>query len=179
MEQIFSTKERAQILEAIIFKTELIGVSAIATHLRLSKGFVSKYFNVLVKQEILKRCNGKFSITDSSINRAIKILLNIKMFDVKLFKKYPFVESAGLYGSCARGENTEDSDIDVWLKIIKTDDRALASLTSELNKKVSNIKVLFLSEDKMNTLKKEDLSFYYSLAFGSIILYGDKDAIQL
>jgi len=179
MEQVFSTKERIQILEAIIFKTELIGVNAIATQIRLSKGLVSKYLNILVKQGILERHNGKFSIAESSMVKVVKILLNIRSFDTKLFKKYPFIESAGLYGSGARGENTEDSDIDIWLKIKKTDDRALASLTSELNKKAHNIKVLFLTEDKINTLKKEDSLFYYSLVFGSIILYGDKDGIQL
>lgn len=179
MEQIFSTKERIDIIEAIIFQTGPIGVNFIASELKLSKGLVSKYFNILVKQGILKRLGTKFSITDSPLTKAVKILLNIRKFDTKIFKKYSFVESVGLYGSCARGENTEDSDTDIWLKIKKTEDRFLASLTSELNKKVSNIKVLFLTEDKINKLKKEDALFYYALAFGSITLYGEKDAIQL
>jgi len=47
--------------------------------------------------------------------KVIKILLNLGNFDVNLFEGYDFVKSAGLYGSYAKGGNTEDSDIDLWI----------------------------------------------------------------
>jgi len=179
MEHIFSTKERIKILEAIIFRTDLLSVNTIANQLRLSKGLVSKYFDILAKQGILKKRKGKFSVVDSPLTKAARILLNLRRIDVKIFQKYPFVKSVGLYGSCVRGENTEDSDLDVWVRIKETKDRTLASLTSELSKKVSEVKLLFLTDKKIEKLKDEDRLFYHALTFGSIILYGDKNGIQL
>lgn len=179
MQRIFATEERIKLLEGIIFRTDLISVNAVAGQLKLSKGLVSKYFDILVRTGILKRRNRKLSVADSPVTRSVKILLNMTRIPPKIFKKYPFVKSAGLYGSCARGENTEDSDMDMWVMVRETKDHLLASLTSELNKKVSNVKVLFLTNKKIKELKKQDTLFYHALAFGSIILYGDKDAIQL
>lgn len=54
-----------------------------------------------------------------------------------------------------------------------------AALTSELNKKIKNIKLLVLTDKKIEKLKKEDELFYHSLVFGSITIYRDKDATQL
>ena len=179
MEKIFSTKQRIKILAAIAFKTNNIGVNNIANQLRLSKGLVSKYFDILAKMGILKKVNGKLRITDSSLLKGIKILLNIKNIDPNIFKKFSFVKSVGLYGSCAKGENTEDSDIDLWIKVGNVSEENLAMLTSKLNKAIRNVNPLFLTDKKIEKAKKEDPLFYHSLAFGSIILYGDKDGIQI
>lgn len=179
MESIFSTKERIKILEAVIYKKDNLSVNSIATQLNLSKGLISKYFNILVKVGIAKRSNGKFVIRSSSATEGIRILLNIKNINPKIFKKYPFIRSVGLYGSCAKGENNDDSDVDLWIKIKETSEESQAVLTSELNKKIKNVKILFLTDKKIERLKKEDELFYHSLVFGSIIIYGDKDGLQL
>ena len=179
MEGIFSTKERIKILRGIIFKKGNISVNNIATQLRLSKGLISKYFDILIKKGVLKKISGKFSVTDSSLVKGIRILINIQNIDLKMFKKYHFIKSVGLYGSCAKGEDTEDSDIDLWIKIKETDEEGLASLTSELNKRIKNVKVLFLTDRRIEKIKKEDTVFYNSLVFGSIIIYGSKNGIQI
>ena len=179
MEDIFSTRQRIKILEEVIFKTSSISVNNIAATLKLSKGLVSKYFDILSKEGVLKRTKDKFYVNDSSLVKAIKILLNVKKINTTIFKKYPFVESVGLYGSCAKGENTEDSDIDLWIKVKNTEEERLASLNSELNRKIKDIKVLFLNRKKTEKLKEEDVLFYHSLVFGSIIIYGNKDGIQI
>ena len=179
MEKIFSTKQRIKILQAIIFKTGNISVNNIANQLRLSKGLVSKYFDILAKRGILKKVNGKLRITDSSLVKGIKILLNIKNIDTNIFKRLSFVQAVGLYGSCAKGENTEDSDIDLWIKVSNVSEEKLATLTSKLNKATKNIKPLFLTDKKIEKAKKEDPLFYHSLVFGSIVLYGGKDGVQV
>jgi predicted nucleotidyltransferase len=97
----------------------------------------------------------------------------------RIFRKYPFVTADGLYGSCARGENNEESDVDLWIRIKDVEETKAASLTAEIGKKIKNSKVLLLSEKKIDKIKKEDTMFYHSLAFGSIILYGDKNAAQV
>jgi len=178
MEGIFSTSERIRILEAIIFKENNISVNSMANQLKLSKGLVSKYFEILSKEGILKKTEGKALVTDFSLVKGIRILFNIKRAGPKIFKKYPFVKSAGIYGSCAKGENIEDSDVDLWIRVKDTDEDRLASLTSELNKKIRNVKVLFLTNGKIEKLRKEDPLFYHSLVFGSLIVYGEKNGIQ-
>ena len=179
MESIFSTKERIKILKAVIFSDQPISVNIIATKLKISKGLVSKYLDVLLKKGITKKSNGKYIIVDSSITKAAKILLNIIGVDGGMFKKFDFVEAVGLYGSCANGENTDESDVDLWIKIKNVSDEKAASLTAQMNKKIRNVKPLFLTTKKIETMKKEDELFYHSLSFGSIVLYGKRDAIQL
>lgn len=179
MENIFSTKERIKILKAIIFKKGNMSVNRLANQLRLSKGLVSKYFDILSKEKILKKINNKFFIIDSSIVKGIRVLFNIKNIDFKIFKKYPFIKSVGLYGSCAKGENTEGSDVDLWIRIMEIDEEKLASLVSDLNRRLKDIEVLFLTDEKIEKIKNEDLLFYHSLIFGSIIIYGDKNGIRL
>lgn len=179
MEKIFSTKERIKILKAVIFNEKLIRVNIIASNLKISKGLISKYFDVLVKEGVAKRSSGKYLIVNSAVTRGIKILLNIQAIGIGIFKKYDFVEAAGLYGSCAKGENTESSDMDIWLKIKDVSDARVAPLTAGINKKIRNAKPLFLTARKIAKMKKEDELFYHSLAFGSVMLYGEKDAIQL
>ena len=179
MESLFSTSERIKILEAVIFRTDSVSVNNIASQLGLSKGLVSKYFQILLKKQILKKEKGKLVVADNASVKAVKILLNVRRIDTRIFGKYPFVTAVGLYGSCARGENTEDSDVDLWVRVKDIEETKIAPLTSEINKKIKNAKLLFLNDKKIEKLRKEDIMFYHSLAFGSIILYGDKDAAQI
>lgn len=179
MENIFSTSERIRILDVVIYRKGSISVNSIASQLRLSKGLVSKYLDILAREGILKRANGKFIVIESALGKGIRILLNIRKLPLSLFKKHSFVKSAGLYGSCAKGENNEESDIDLWIRVDDVTEEKLAKLSSELNKKAENPKTLFLTDKKIEKLKKEDELFYHSLAFGSIIIYGGKDGIQL
>lgn len=179
MESIFSTKERIRILEAVIFKTGSISVNSVASQLSLSKGLVSKYLGILAREGILKRSNGKFITADSALGKGIRILVNVRKFPLSILRKHGFVKSAGLYGSCARGENTEESDIDLWIRIDDVSEEKLAKLSSDLNAKAEKLKILFLTDKKIEKLRKEDALFYHSLAFGSIIIYGDRNGIQL
>lgn len=179
MENLFSTSQRIRILQAVIFRTDSVSVNNIASQLNLSKGLVSKYFQILLKQKILKRVKGGLFVSDSPLVRAVKILLNVKNIDTGVFSKHPFVTAAGLYGSCARGENTADSDVDLWVRVTDVGETKIASLTSEINRKIKNAKILLLSDKRLEKIRKEDTMFYHSLAFGSIILYGDMNAAQI
>src|SRR3989338_8130721 len=166
VESIFSTKERIKILKAVIFSDQPISVNLLAVKLKISKGLVSKYLDVLLKEGITKKSNGKYLIVDSLITKGAKILLNITCVDAGIFKRFDFVEAVGLYGSCAKGENTDESDVDIWVKVKDVSDEKAASLTAVMNKKIKK-------------MKKGDELFYHSLSFGSIMLYGDNNAIQL
>lgn len=172
--KIFSTFQRVTILEKIIYSDSLVSVNKTAKDLRLSKGLISKFLNLLVSEKILKKRRAKFIVLDNSFVRAIKILLNINNINPSIFKKYPFIEALGIFGSCTKGTNKEDSDIDLWIKVKKTKEEELSELTNVLKRKSERIKPLFLTKEKIEVLKKEDTVFYHSLVFGSIIIYGEE-----
>lgn len=174
IQELFSTKERVKLLKFVIYKTKHLNVSKVSSELKLSKGLVSKFFDILVKEKILRRIRNNFLVQDNVNTKAIKLLLNLGSFDTKIFNKYQFVKSAGLYGSFVKGNNTEESDIDLWVLTEKTDEERVAKLTNELKRKYRYIKPLYLTKEKLKTLKKEDCVFYYSLVFGSIIIYGEE-----
>ena len=168
-----------KILKSMIFDTGDVSVNSIARNTGLSKGLVSKYFKILIDSGVLKRTNGKLTVSESSITKGIKILLNIDTIDIQLFRKFPFVESVGLYGSCAKGENNIDSDIDIWIKVKATSDENLASLSSSIHRCLENSKILFLTSERIKKMQEEDELFYHSLVFGSIVLIGDENGIQI
>ncbi|MCD4669237.1 MAG: nucleotidyltransferase domain-containing protein [Actinomycetia bacterium] len=179
MHRIFSTRQRVKILKSMIFNTEKISVNSTSRNTGLSKGLVSKYFKILTKLGVLTRTDGKLTVSDSSITKGIKILLNIESIDIQLFRNFPFVESVGLYGSCAKGENNTDSDIDIWIKIKTTSDENLASLSSVIHRNLENSKIVFVTVEKIRKMRDEDELFYHSLVFGSIVLLGDENGIQI
>jgi predicted nucleotidyltransferase len=168
--KLLSSKERVKILKSILYKTGPLSVNKTAKELSLSKALISQFFTTLRKEGIL---NKKNEIKSSVKTKSLKILLNLSEIDIKIFDK-PFIISAGLYGSFIKGENTDDSDIDVWILTEKAKEEQLANLTNELNKEYKNIRPLYLTRDKLSALKDKDKLFYHSLVFGSITIYGDK-----
>ena len=175
--KLLSSKERVKILQNIVFKDKIFGVNEVAKQLNLSKGLVSKYFNILSKEGILKKGKKGFVVQNNSIVKSLKIMFSLQKINTKLFKKYGFIKAVGIYGSSVKGTNSEDSDVDMWIRVnnVKKEDRI--KLSSELRKKIENIKVLFLDDKKIKILKKEDSLFYYSLYFGSIVIYGGEDEL--
>lgn len=169
---LLSTDERVKILRGVIYREEKLNVNQMAKALRLSKGMISKYFNYLCREGVMKRAGKDFRVQDNVRTKALRILLNLDMFDTALFKKYRFVKSAGLYGSMARGTNTERSDVDLWIYMEKTKEEDMARLTGDLQKKLGNVRPLYLTDERIAHLKNEDVVFYHALIFGSIIVYG-------
>ncbi|MEA1963541.1 MAG: hypothetical protein U9O41_00170 [Candidatus Aerophobetes bacterium] len=98
IEKLFSTKERVKVIKEVIYSESEFGVNEIARKLKLSKGLISKYFEILTKEDALKRRRNKFFVLNTSKVKAIKIMLNTLKINSRIFKKYKFVRAAGLYG---------------------------------------------------------------------------------
>jgi predicted nucleotidyltransferase len=173
--QLFSTRERERILRAIIFQTGSLSVGALSRELKLSKGLISQYLNILRKDGILKRTKNKYNVLENATTASIRLLFNLGDFDAGVFGKFKFVKRAGLYGSFVKGSNTESSDIDVWILVDKASEQELARLTRALNAMDDRIRPLYLTNEKLEALKREEQTFYYSLYFGSIDIWGDKN----
>lgn len=173
LETLLSTKERIKILRHVIFETGPLSVNRVASEVKLSKGLVSKYFDSLAKEGVLKKSGSKLLVENGVPSKALRILLNLDIFDSTFFRKYSFVRSVGIYGSMAKGTNTEESDIDMWLLVEAADEERLAHLTSGMKKTFGDVKPLYLTKEKLRLLKKNDFVFYCSLMFGSITVYGE------
>ena len=176
LEEIFSTKQRNAILNEIIYSEEEIRISELSRRIKLSKGLISKYFNILERQGILKRQKNNFTIINNAYVKSIRIIFNILNIP-QIFNKYNFVKAVGLYGSCTKGNNTKSSDVDLWIKVGKVNDEKIAVLTKELRDKVKNLSLLLINDEKLKEIKKEEI-FYNSLVFGSIVLYGEENEIH-
>ncbi|RLE44303.1 DNA polymerase subunit beta [Candidatus Woesearchaeota archaeon] len=176
-EKILSTKERIKILRKVIFKESKFGVNEIAKEVKVSKGLVSKYFEILTKEKILGKKNRKYYVQNNIFVKSLKIMFNLTSIHPKIFKKYKFVKAVGIYGSCPKGTNTENSDVDVWIKVEKLNQKKIPKLTSELRKQVENVKILLFDDKKLEILKKEDPLFYHSLHFGSVLIYGKESEV--
>jgi len=170
---LFSTPERVKILTHVIYRTAPFRVNQIARELDISKGLVSKYLSLLADEGVIDKRDGRYAILDGKNTRAIRTLLNLDRIDIDIFRKYDFVEAAGVYGSHAKGSNTEDSDVDLWIMTENTIEESLAQLTSELKKMNGDVRPLLLNREKLGLIKQENPLFYYSLVFGSIMLHGE------
>lgn len=169
-------KGREKIFEFILNNPEKeLRIRELARELKLSPAYVSRTLKWAKKQGIVKKNKANLS---NSLARAIKIFLNIKKITerktVQKLKKLG-INGTGIYGSWANGTNTEDSDLDIWIKTgKKLSEAKIATVAGEMRKALgTNTQILVLDRERMEKIKQEDPVFYYSLLFGSIILFGE------
>lgn len=174
--ELLSTPERVEIARMAVFAAEPVTVGGIAKKLRLNKGTVSQHLRRMAREKIMGRGGMAFIPLQTPQAAAVRLLFNVSAFEPGLFAA-PFVKAAGLYGSWAKGTNTTESDVDIWVRVegAKTDD--LASMQRRIVDAFPRAKVLFLDGEKISGMREKNPLFYHSLAFGSIMLYGGIDEI--
>ncbi len=170
---ILSTPQRIKILENILFRSDTFNVTKVSSELGLSKGLVSKFLSILVGQKVLVRSRLRYQIRPGTNVKALRIMFNLKKMDPNLFKKYPTVQSVGIFGSKVKGTDAEDSDLDLYLLVNRSDDLEQARLSRDIRQRYGKVNPLFLTKEKVSKLKKDNEMFYFSLVFGSITIYGD------
>ena len=173
--KLIPSKERVEVLQHILEKDE-VGVEETSKALNRSKGFTSQFFKLLENEKILKKKNRKYAVLQSSpLTKSIKILLNTaRIYPVLIKHREEWMESTGIYGSLARGENREDSDIDIWITVSKhPGEREVAriekNLSIELEKRVH---ILILTPEKIERLRKDDPFFHCEL-INSLVIWGE------
>jgi predicted nucleotidyltransferase len=170
---LFKTDERVRMLENILEKYQFT-VKDISTDSNVSKGLVSRYLDSMKKDGLLKRSGRTYQVKDQSYTRALKIILNLEK--IKWDEISPkWITSAGLYGSWASGTNKEDSDLDIWIKVDQyPSEDDLNNLYKILKERTSSeLNILILTTEKLDSLKENDVPFYNSLKEGSLILEGE------
>ncbi|MBS3136640.1 nucleotidyltransferase domain-containing protein [Candidatus Woesearchaeota archaeon] len=167
--KLLSSKERVKILKYVLYKDDHLHVSTVARQLKMSKALLSQYFTLLRKERIL---SSKNIVNHNIMVQNLKLLLNIKALHLKLFEKN-FILSAGIYGSYAKGLNSEMSDIDIWLYHKDANEVELAAYNNIIKSNYPSAKLLYLNKKKLEELRERDQLFYHSLVFGSIIIKGE------
>lgn len=180
MHELLSTPERVRILEEVLPKST-VGVEEVARKLDVSKGLVSKTLPPSRKARDRREKGRKFHILDTPKTRELKRFLNFIVLSERLKGlKEDWMLGLGVYGSFASGENREDSDIDVWVFARKEELLKSARLKRKISELTDReVDLIVLTPSRLSRLQKEDPIFYYSLVYGSIVIWGERlDRIQ-
>ncbi|MDE1874269.1 MAG: nucleotidyltransferase domain-containing protein [Candidatus Micrarchaeota archaeon] len=155
--------------------TARVRVSRIAEKVGASKGHVSEVISGLKREGIIRK--DMVDLKNPYV-RSLKIAINVNKISrggiIPILKTLN-PEGAGLYGSWANGTNTEESDIDMW---VKTEDAVSALKKAELRSRIGKIlgvepQIIMLGEEQIKKLKDGNEVFYFSLLMGSIVLFGE------
>jgi len=101
----------------------------LARTLNIGLGSASKYLKILEKEElVLKEERGKMSIyranMENPLLKELKVLFNLLDIDEMIKDLRKASSQIILFGSCAVGEDTDESDIDLF---ILSDDKKLVN----------------------------------------------------
>ncbi|NYZ60863.1 nucleotidyltransferase domain-containing protein [Candidatus Micrarchaeota archaeon] len=175
MKTLISTGGRKKILEKVLSNPgKPYGVRALAATVGVSPGAVSIFMRALEKDGIMKK---KVPDLSNPEVRALKILFNVeKVRSIygKLAKKFK-IAGMGVYGSWAKGENTEDSDLDVWIRVEKEPSALETSEIRRIVKEgagVANASILFITQESLKRMREKD-SVFYSTLFHSFVIGGE------
>ncbi|WP_048151613.1 nucleotidyltransferase domain-containing protein [Palaeococcus ferrophilus] len=174
MHELLSTEERIKILRHVL-EQPLVGVEETAKATGVSKGLVSKTLSLLVKYGIAEKRGRKFRILNNPKKRELKRFLNFTYLYPKLEGlREGWTLGLGVYGSFARGENTPESDLDVWVLTERPSIQKSASLKRKIEAVVGReVNLLVLTPGRLRNLRENDPVFYYSLVYGSMLVWGE------
>ena len=169
---LFSTPERVKILEQVLFNDDLTN-GEIAMRTGVNKGLISVYLRELVNKGLLIKRGSKYRPSDSHVARHVKILMNliaIRSWNIDTTE----ILSMGIFGSWATGENTSQSDLDLWIMLEKIDNSTIGEILSAISRN-SGIEpdLLVLTPEKWNTIRNNDPPFYTSITRNGIKIHGD------
>ncbi len=150
-----------------------VTVSRVSSRTGIPKGTVSRYLSVLVREGYLRRVGRGFSLSDSPLVPATRLLLNIILLRT-LVTLPGWAEGIGAYGSWGTGTNTADSDLDLWV-YGKTPPAAadLARLQRSLREQLRiEVNLLVLTPSRIQKIRDEDPPFSKSFSSSMITIRG-------
>ena len=151
----------------------------LAKKLKISPFAIKKYADILVKEGlILEERKANLRYLKANVNnlfyKHLKISYNIRQLLKSglvdfLKNNLANVISIVLFGSLAKGEDSEESDIDILI-IGKEKHLSLNEFERKLDKEIV---IHFFSWSEWNEKAKEDHPFYYEVINNGIALYGE------
>jgi len=149
--------------------------SEISKAVSASKGATHQALQLLIEFEIVRR-KAKGNLFLYKVNEDSPVLKNFKMFEnflqlqplLKQLKRYAY--QIVLFGSCASGENTEQSDIDLF---IKTEDKdKVEKIISKFAQNGKRINAAIYDALEAVSLQKEDKHFFEQIKKGITLWEG-------
>ena len=160
--ELIRNEEQLKILQYFIeHPTREVMQKELLRNLRLAKGTIIKWLDFLDKNELIRfrkvGLNKIYSLNNDNIFiRQLKILaVLLKLKEISKIKAKVF-----LYGSYARGDYLEDSDIDTLI-IGKVTRQNVIKVIEPVSKKINkNINFQIFSEMEWSRMARKDPAFY-------------------
>jgi predicted nucleotidyltransferase len=172
---LFKSEDRIRILRSVSLD-DVVSVQAVSVETGVSKGLASLYLNLLVDYGLLARKNRAFYRRKGDLWRVIKILLNLDLLRPVLHLPV-WARGIGIYGSWARGTNTRDSDLDVWVLVDEYSaglEFRVAESDQDLSKVTNGpVHSLILTREKLDFIASSDKPFYANLIRNQITIEGE------
>ena len=136
----------------------------IVRQLNLSLGTASKNLRILEEEELIIKENlGRLTIYQANMEnpllKELKIVFTLMEIDGLIKELKEFSSKIILFGSCATGEDRQESDID--LVVLTGDIRHANKLVEKHQMDISRkISPIIMEEVEFRHLKKEDKPFY-------------------
>ena len=151
----------------------------LARLLDMSPMTVKRSLDMLAANRVITREEAKGRIlyranADSLSFRHLKISYNLALLEEmgiveKLFDNVPGISSIVLYGSHARGENDEHSDIDILVI------SAAGRLKSE---RIEGVNVIAMTDTKWGETAKANRALYLDVITEGIVLHGRRPVVE-
>ena len=170
--ELFKTKERVRIISYIIYQKNFT-VNQVSNETGVTKGLVSRYLRYAYGAGLLTKAGQSYQPKDCANTRAIKLLLNLNKINIESLDT-DWTTGIGVFGSWAQGTNTNESDLDVWIKVdAYPAENQMARLQRDISTMAgAEVNMLVLTPEKMKSIKKADQPFLNSLIRTSIVLKG-------
>lgn len=141
--------------------------------LKIGLGSASRYLKILEQEKlVLKEEKGKLSIYKANMEnpllRELKVVFTLMEIDEMIKDIKADSNQIILFGSCADGEDTQESDIDLFILSDegKKVNKIIGSHQNEIQRKISPI---IFNDMELRTLKQKDKSFYSRIKKGRIL----------
>jgi len=175
--RLFSTRERVKILAFLLeHPSTKINMNKIARDLKLSPGQIHKYIAILRREKIVIDDQLKESCVTASLRRLMNIKKILEAGIVKIARShFPKLKGLGIFGSWAKGENWEESDLDIWLKLdSEPTDLEVAEAKKAIEKSIrAGLDIVIASPKRLKHLHETSDIFYFSL-YNGITIWGEE-----
>lgn len=166
------TKTNQQVLNFLCkYPNDSFYSNQIAQKLCLSKGGVSQALRFLNKEKLLKTKN-KGTMIFYQIDLSSPIVRQSKVFNTVIALKplideiKQYASKAVLFGSCAEGTDSNESDIDIL--VISNHKQDIENIISKLKTK-RKIQLILKSPQEYITLEKKEPVFFYEIEKGKVL----------
>ncbi|MFQ6137471.1 MAG: nucleotidyltransferase domain-containing protein, partial [Candidatus Hydrothermarchaeales archaeon] len=116
------------------------------------RDFVERGIILERKEKIFKIYRANKESEDLKLLKLIYTLIKLQDLVIYLEKELNYPEAIILFGSARRGEDDEDSDVDICI-LGREKELPLEKFEKDLNRRIS---LLFLSKEKIDRLKNDD-----------------------